>query len=135
MSKFGTYIGGQFKEIKEIATTDAEPFWTAEDQHREYKLQDIKLKQTFSAEILNQEPLQVLAADFAKAPGGTITAWLKYSVYNARPHKKKRIAKKWAKQGKYKTHRAKLCGFSIGVEEADAHTFTITARRNEDGMD
>lgn len=129
--KFGTIKDGKFVEIKEIAEIK-EPFWSSEEE-REW---DLKFTDPleFKTEIVNPEALlRAIGADPGDLKNAireeikrTMTFIFQSNDHKARPHRKKRIAKKWAKQGRWKQRRTKMKAYELNQERiGDAVTFTF----------
>ena len=120
--KFGTIKDGKFVEIKEIAEIK-EPFWSSEEE-REW---DLKFTDPleFKTEIVNPEAL--LEAITEKPT--VMTFVFHQDDHKARPHRKKRIAKKWAKQGRWKQRRTKMKAYELNQERiGDSVTITFETK-------
>lgn len=138
--KFGTLKDGKFVEIKDITGELSgleEPFWKAEDEEEAR----LKLKFTedieISCEVVNPEKLlKAIGAEdeVREAIRQEVKRTLEFvccsTDHRARPHKKKRIAKKWAKQGRWKHRRSRMraCYFT---EERDGEAVLFTAKVEE----
>lgn len=133
--KFGTLKDGKFVEIKEVAEI-REPFWSSEEEIE----WDLKFTEPleFKAEIVNPEALlQAIGADPGDLENAiqeeikrTMTFIFQNNDYKARPHRKKRIAKKWAKQGRWRQRRTKMKAFELNQERI-GDSVTITFEKKE----
>ena len=138
--KFGTIKDGRFVEIKDVTGELSgleEPTWSAyaEDEDR----LDFKITEDFEISVKTVNPEDLLRAigaedEFRDALRQEIKRTLEFVLWStdhrARPHKKKRIAKKWAKQGRWKHRRSRLkaCYFTA---EQDGEAVTFTTRIEE----
>lgn len=138
--KFGTLKDGKFVEIKNITGELSgleEPFWKAEDEEEDR----LKFKFTEDIEITLKQVtpenlLKVIGAEdeVGEAIRQEVKRVLEFvccsTDHRARPHKKKRIAKKWAKQGRWKHRRSRVraCYFT---EEQDGEAVLFTAKVEE----
>lgn len=129
--KFGTIKNGKFQEIK--VAEIKEPLWESEaERESEWKL-DFTNPMEFEVMVPSPENLfKAIGADFGDFEKAVKDEFKRQAVLvfagtdrKARPHKKKRIAKKWAKQGRFKTRRTRLF-FTDLQETRDGDTVEIT---------
>ena len=129
--KFGTIKNGKFQEIKVVEIK--EPLWESEaERESEWEL-DFTNPMEFEVMVPSPENLfKAIGADFGDFEKAVKDEFKRQAALvfagddrKARPHKKKRIAKKWAKQGRWKTRRTRMF-FTDLQETRDGDTVEIT---------